>query len=64
MHDCVSMSTIYMIFAKLEHNTCIVDLLGHGGYLHEVELFIMTMPYKVFAWKTLLHVCKNHGKWR
>jgi hypothetical protein len=64
MHDCVSMSTIYMIFAKLEHNTCMVDLLGYGGHLHEVELFIMTMPYKIFAWKTLLHVCKIHGKWR
>jgi hypothetical protein len=53
-----------MIFAKLEHNTCLADLLGHGGHLHEVELFVMTMPYKVFAWKTLLHVFKIHGKWR
>jgi hypothetical protein len=25
---CVSMTTVYMISAKLEHHTCMVDLLG------------------------------------
>jgi len=26
-----SMTETYMIFAKVEHNACMVDLLGHAG---------------------------------
>ncbi len=37
MHCYASMVTDYMISAKLEHYTCMVDLLGHAGHLQEVE---------------------------
>jgi pentatricopeptide repeat protein len=36
----------YMILAKLEHYTCMVDIFGHAGDLQEVENMVMAMPYK------------------
>jgi pentatricopeptide repeat protein len=58
-----SMSTDCMISARLEHYTCMVDLLGHAGHLHEAEAIIKTMPYKPDAavWKALLDACRVHG---
>ncbi|CAK9265653.1 unnamed protein product [Sphagnum jensenii] len=38
-----SVVTDYMISAKLEHHTCIVDLLDHAG--QEAENMVMAMPY-------------------
>jgi hypothetical protein len=32
-----SMITVYMISAKLEEYTCMVDLIGHSGHLQETE---------------------------
>ncbi len=32
-----SMITVYMISAKLEQYTCMVDLIGHAGHLQETE---------------------------
>jgi hypothetical protein len=47
-----SMITHYMIPAKLEHYTCMVDLLDHVGCLQEAENMIMAVPFKpqVAAW--------------
>ncbi|CAL5342791.1 unnamed protein product [Camellia sinensis] len=47
---------------RLEHCTCVVDLLGWSGCLEEAEGFIRTMPVKKDAiiWKTLLSACKIH----
>jgi pentatricopeptide repeat protein len=58
-----SMSTDCMTSARLEHYTCMVDLLGHAGRLHEAEAIIKTMPYKPDAavWKALLDACRVHG---
>ncbi|CAK9193482.1 unnamed protein product [Sphagnum troendelagicum] len=58
-----SMSTVYMISAKLEHYTCMVDLLGRAGHLHEAENMVLAMPYKpqVAAWMALLGACRIHG---
>ncbi len=42
----VSMVTDYMISAKLEHYTCMVDLLGHAGRLQEAESMVMAVPCK------------------
>jgi hypothetical protein len=52
-----------MISAKLEHYTCMVDLLGHAGHLQEAENMIMTMPCKahVAARMSLLGACRIHG---
>ncbi len=52
----VSMTTVYMVSAKLEHYTCMVDLLGCAGYLQEAENMIKARPHKVHVnvWKALL----------
>ncbi|KAK9225278.1 hypothetical protein WN943_010319 [Citrus x changshan-huyou] len=47
---------------RLEHYTCVVDLLGRCGYLDEAAALIRNMPVKANAiiWKTLLSACKTH----
>ncbi|CAK9859193.1 unnamed protein product [Sphagnum jensenii] len=45
-----SMVTDYMISAKLEHHTCMVDLLGHAGRLQEAENMVMAVPCKPRGW--------------
>ncbi len=61
-----SMVTDYMISAKLEHYTCMVDVLGRAGHLQEAENMVMAMHYipDVATWMALLGVCRIHGKWR
>ncbi len=63
MHCYALMVTDYMISAKLDHYTCMVDLLGHAGHLQEVENMVMAMPWKphVAAWMALLGACRIHG---
>ncbi len=58
-----SMIRDYMIPAKLEHYTCMVDLLGHAGHLQEAENMIIAMPCKpqAAAWMALLGACRIHG---
>ncbi|XP_012572382.1 pentatricopeptide repeat-containing protein At2g41080 [Cicer arietinum] len=48
--------------ARLEHYTCVVDLLGRSGCLEEAEAMIRSMPVRADAiiWKTLLSACKIH----
>jgi len=52
-----------MISAKLEHYTCMVELLGHAGHLQEVENMVMAMLWKphVAAQMALLGACRIHG---
>jgi pentatricopeptide repeat protein len=63
MHCYTSMITDYMISAKLEHYTCMVDLLGRAGHLQEAENMIMAMPFEphVAPWMALLGACRIHG---
>jgi pentatricopeptide repeat protein len=58
-----SMSEIYRIPAKLEHYTCMVDLLGRTGHLQEPENMIKAMSCKPNAvvWGALLGACRIHG---
>jgi pentatricopeptide repeat protein len=58
-----SMSTAYTISAKLKHYTCMVDLLGRAGHLHEAENMLKAMPCKPNAgvWRALLGACRIHG---
>jgi pentatricopeptide repeat protein len=58
-----SMSTVYMISVNLQHYTCMIDLLGRAGRLHEAENMVLAMPYKpqVAAWMALLGACRIHG---
>ncbi|TQE03682.1 hypothetical protein C1H46_010656 [Malus baccata] len=57
-----SMIEKYGLHPKLEHYTCVVDLLGRSGCLEEAEAMIRSMPVKADAiiWKTLLSACKIH----
>lgn len=52
----------YGLKARLEHYTCVVDLLGRSGCLDEAEAMIRSMPVVADAiiWKTLLSACKIH----
>ncbi len=63
MHCYASMVTDYMISAKLEHYTCMVDLLGRAGHLQEAENMVMAVPCKphVAAWMALLGACRIRG---
>jgi len=49
--------------AKLQHYTCMVDLIGHAGHPQEAEDMVMPMSCKphVTAWMALLSACRNHG---
>lgn len=54
----------YGLKPRLEHHTCVVDLLARSGCLEEAEAIIRSMPLKadVIIWKTLLSACKIHKK--
>ncbi len=58
-----SMGTVYMILAKLEHSSCMIDLLGHTGHLQEAVNMIKAMPRKPHTntWKALLSAFRIHG---
>ncbi len=58
-----SMVTDYMISVKLEHYTCMVNLLSCAGHLQEAENMVMAMPCKqhVAAWMVLLGTYRIHG---
>jgi pentatricopeptide repeat protein len=58
-----SMTTVYMVFAKLEHYTCMVNLLGCAGHLQETENMIKAMPHKPHV-KALLSTSSIHGNVR
>ncbi|KAG6572381.1 pentatricopeptide repeat-containing protein At2g41080 [Cucurbita moschata] len=52
----------YKLKPRIEHYTCVVDLLGRAGRLEEAEGMIRSMPVKAdgIIWKTLLSACKLH----
>ncbi|XAR48731.1 hypothetical protein NMG60_11031644 [Bertholletia excelsa] len=49
---------------RLEHYTCMVDMLGRAGHLEEAEALIMGMEIDPdeALWGALLGACKIHGK--
>jgi pentatricopeptide repeat protein len=63
LHFYALMTTVYRIPAKLEHYTCMVDLLGRAGHLQEAENMIQGMSCKPNAavWRALLSACRIHG---
>ncbi|PWA62776.1 pentatricopeptide repeat-containing protein [Artemisia annua] len=58
------MTNKYGLDPRLEHYTCLVDLLGRSGRLDEAESVIRSMPVNIKAdsiiWKTLLSACRIH----
>lgn len=43
LHCYASMNTVYTISEKLENYTCMVNLLGSAGHLHEAKNMIKLM---------------------
>ncbi|KAL8158583.1 hypothetical protein V2J09_000120 [Rumex salicifolius] len=61
-----SMSNDYGLSPKMEHFSCMVDVLGRAGDLAKVEKFINEMPVSPNAliWRTILSACarkSGHG---
>lgn len=58
-----SMKEIFEIEPRLEHYSCLVDLLGRAGQLMEAEEIVRDMPMKPNAvvWRSLLGAAKVHG---
>lgn len=58
-----SMVDEYKLEPKLEHYTCMVDLLGRAGHLKEAYDLIMAMPCVTDdrIWGSLLGSCRSHG---
>ncbi|XP_068646642.1 putative pentatricopeptide repeat-containing protein At3g15130 [Aristolochia californica] len=52
----------YQIKAKVEHYSCMVDLLCRAGNLKQAKNLIETMPLEpsVGIWQTLLGACRNY----
>lgn len=54
-----SMSKIYGLIPRMEHFSCMIDLLGRAGEIDKIESFIKRMPMKpnVLIWRTILGAC-------
>lgn len=54
-----SMSQVYGLSPRIEHFSCMVDLLGRAGELDKIEDFINKMPIKpnILIWRTVLGAC-------
>ncbi|KAJ4971352.1 hypothetical protein NE237_004451 [Protea cynaroides] len=50
---------------NVHHYSCMVDLFGRAGMIHEARNLIETMPLKASAsmWGSLLASCRNHGNY-
>lgn len=57
------MSRVYSVEPRLDHYSCMVDLLGRSGYLIDAYLLIRSMPMEPTAgvWGSLLNACKIYG---
>ncbi|CAN6449085.1 unnamed protein product [Victoria cruziana] len=62
-HYFETMRQVYKITPKVEHYTCMIDLLGRVGLLEEASELIRSMPMKpdVAGWGALLNASKMHG---
>ncbi|VFQ84196.1 unnamed protein product [Cuscuta campestris] len=58
-----SMKSDYHLPPRIEHFSCMVDLLGRAGELDKIESFIQRMPIRPNAliWRTVLGACSRVG---
>lgn len=54
-----SMTETYNLAPRMEHFSCMVDLLGRAGELDKINEFINKMPIKpnIMIWRTVLGAC-------
>ncbi|PKA47620.1 Putative pentatricopeptide repeat-containing protein [Apostasia shenzhenica] len=59
-----SMSNEYGLIPRIEHYSCIVDLLGRAGEIDKMEHFVKRMPMKpnILIWRTVLVACIRSRK--
>ncbi|XP_038694889.1 putative pentatricopeptide repeat-containing protein At5g09950 [Tripterygium wilfordii] len=60
-----SMTEVYGLAPRMEHFSCMADLLGRAGELDKLESFIHTIPMKpnVLVWRTVLGACcRSNGR--
>ncbi|KAM7262491.1 hypothetical protein ACFE04_000174 [Oxalis oulophora] len=57
-----NMSNIYGVQPRLDHYSCMVDLLGRSGFLHDAYKLIKSMPMNPNSrvWRALLSACRVH----
>ncbi|KAL8150071.1 hypothetical protein AgCh_006905 [Apium graveolens] len=57
------MCRVYSVEPRLDHYSCMVDLLGRSGYVGDAYLLIRSMPMEPTAgvWGSLLNACKMYG---
>ncbi|KNA20782.1 hypothetical protein SOVF_049240 [Spinacia oleracea] len=57
------MDSIYGIKPRLEHYTCVVDMLARAGKLYDAMEFVKDMPMEADAkiWTSLVSSCRTHG---
>lgn len=62
-HQFKLMTEKHGIAPKLEHYTCMVDLLGRGGHFEDAEVLLETMPFQpnIVGWIVLLGHCRTHS---
>lgn len=60
-----SMSQEFGLVPRMEHYSCMVDVLGRAGRLCKIEEFINKMPMKpnVLIWRTVLVACCRANVW-
>ncbi|CAA7394384.1 unnamed protein product [Spirodela intermedia] len=58
------MTNVYSLSPKMEHYSCIVDLLGRKGMINEAFEFLQKIPLipGTCAWGSLLMACRAEGK--
>ncbi|XP_020234349.1 putative pentatricopeptide repeat-containing protein At5g09950 [Cajanus cajan] len=54
-----SMGEVYGLAPRIEHFSCMVDLLGRAGDVNKIQDFIKTMPMdpNALIWRTILGAC-------
>ncbi|KAF7833088.1 putative pentatricopeptide repeat-containing protein [Senna tora] len=60
-----SMSEVYGLAPRIEHFSCMIDLLGRAGDINKIDDLINTMPMdpNVLIWRTVLGACcRTHGR--
>lgn len=57
------MSCVYGVEPRLDHYSCMVDLLGRSGSLRDARALIQSMPMEPNSgvWGALLNACKVYG---
>ena len=57
------MQSLHGIKPKLEHYSCVVDMLGRAGQLNEALKLVNELPYEPDSgiWSSLLSSCRNYG---